>query len=938
MSESPNPTIKPSPKPTGVLMPETFALVTGVRAAYVVSMDGEIETISFNEAKKRINSGPPPLVCHGPSVAKRLGLDGFAAFDLLELFAFARPAWFAVPTPKGLAEALNLTPPSGHEDEAMVLFSATKTMLHQLATDAPFMYATCAPIAQAMQKGGWIWADVVLAALGAGKKESTKKQTSGLRIWDTLPEWEDRPPPPKATDFPVSPDEARSRLKALLSGSASEKRKEQQAFTAGITAAFDACNNMDEPIFVLAEAGTGVGKTLGYIAPASVWAEKNEGCVWISTYTRNLQRQLDGELDRLYPDPEQKNKLAVIRKGRENYFCILNFEEAYARARARPVDNIALGLIARWAMASRDGDMVGGDFPAWLEGLLGRSLSIDLTDTRGECLYSGCAHYKKCFIEHSQRRAVRARLVIANHALVMVRAMLGANGASPAAGEGGLPTRYVFDEGHHLFDAADSAFSAQLSGYETADLRRWIMGAEAGARSRSRGIKTRLEDWTVDDEKLSQSVDALRRGASILPGPGWRTRLNDGAVQGPTEELLKLIRAQVYSRDKDTGRGAYSLECPTHPIADGMNEAAKRLDGELKDIEKPAKNLCKILAQKLDDDAADLDSGARARIEGVISSIERRVIIPLCAWRSMLGVLINEVSVQPIEKKSDFVDWFSVERSRGREFDVSFNRHWVDPTKPLADALKQTAEGVLVTSATLRDEGNWEPAMARTGASHLSMPAVLVSQPSPFDYANHTRVFIANDVNKNSLDQVTGAYRELFLAAGGGGLGLFTAISRLRAVYERIAPELDKHGFNLLAQHIDPLDVGTLIDIFRLEQNTCLLGTDAVRDGIDVPGDSLRLIVFDRVPWLRPDIMAKARREHFGGRAYDEMMTRLKLKQAYGRLVRRADDRGVFVMLDGALPTRLTTAFPPGVEVKRMGLKDVINETRIFLSEQNENN
>lgn len=922
-------------------MPETFALVAGVRAAYVVGVDGEIETISFIEAKKRINSGPPPLVCHGPSVAKRLGLDGFAAFDLLELFAFVRPAWFAVPTPKGLAEALNLSPPTAHEDEAMVLFSAAKTMLRQLATDAPFMYGVTAPIAQAMKKGGWLWADTVLSALDAGKKlsakDGAKKQTAGLRIWDMLPEWEDRPPPPKATDFPVTPIEARSRLKALLSGSASEDRKEQQDFTAGITAAFDACNNMDEPIFVLAEAGTGVGKTLGYIAPASVWAEKNEGCVWISTYTRNLQRQLDGELDRLYPDPEQKNKFAVIRKGRENYFCILNFEEAYSRARNRTVDNIALGLIARWAMASRDGDMVGGDFPAWLEGLLGRSLSIDLTDTRGECLYSACQHYKKCFIEHSQRRAVRARLVIANHALVMVRAMLGASGASPAGAEGGLPTRYVFDEGHHLFDAADSAFSAQLSGYETADLRRWIMGAEAGSRSRSRGIKTRLEDWTVDDEKLSQSVDALRRGASVLPSPGWRTRLNDGVVQGPTEELLKLIRAQVYARDKDAAQGSYSLECPTHPIAEGMVTAAQTLDGELKDIEKPAKDLCKILAQKLDDDAADLDSSARARIEGVISSIERRVIIPLSAWRSMLGVLINEATVEG-DKKPEFVDWFSVERSGGREFDVSFNRHWVDPTKPLSDALKQTAEGVLVTSATLRDDGNWEHAMARTGANHLSMPAVLVSQPSPFDYANHTRVFIANDVNKNSLDQVTGAYRELFLAAGGGGLGLFTAISRLRAVYERIAPELDKHGFNLLAQHIDPLDVGTLIDIFRLEQNTCLLGTDAVRDGIDVPGDSLRLIVFDRVPWTRPDIMTKARRDHFGGKAYDEMMIRLKLKQAYGRLVRRADDRGVFVMLDGGLPTRLTSAFPSGVDVKRMGLKDIINETRIFLSAKNENN
>ena len=74
-------------------------------------------------------------------------------------------------------------------------------------------------------------------------------------------------------------------------------------------------------------------------------------------------------------------------------------------------------------------------------------------------------------------------------------------------------------------------------------------------------------------------------------------------------------------------------------------------------------------------------------------------------------------------------------------------------------------------------------------------------------------------------------------------------------------------------------------------------------------------------------------RNHFGGRTYDEMLTRLKLKQAYGRLLRRDGDRGVFVMLDKALPTRLTTAFPEGVEIQRVGLDEAIAETRRFLED-----
>jgi ATP-dependent DNA helicase DinG len=90
--------------------------------------------------------------------------------------------------------------------------------------------------------------------------------------------------------------------------------------------------------------------------------------------------------------------------------------------------------------------------------------------------------------------------------------------------------------------------------------------------------------------------------------------------------------------------------------------------------------------------------------------------------------------------------------------------------------------------------------------------------------------------------------------------------------------------------------------------------------------------VFDRVPWPRPTILHKARRAANGGKEHDDTLTRLKLKQAFGRLVRRADDHGVFVMLDSRLPTRLCTAFPPGVAVIRTGLADAIAGVRDFLA------
>jgi ATP-dependent DNA helicase DinG len=122
--------------------------------------------------------------------------------------------------------------------------------------------------------------------------------------------------------------------------------------------------------------------------------------------------------------------------------------------------------------------------------------------------------------------------------------------------------------------------------------------------------------------------------------------------------------------------------------------------------------------------------------------------------------------------------------------------------------------------------------------------------------------------------------------------------------------------------------------MFRAERQSCLLGTDAVRDGVDVPGDSLRLIVLDRVPWSQPTILERARRQQFGGGLWQDMGVRLRLRQAFGRLIRRGDDRGVFVVLDSRLASRFCTAFPEGMTVARMGLVEAIDATSRFLGER----
>ena len=888
----------------------------------------------------------PVIVAHAALTARRLGLNAPPRaprlLDALELFAFVRPAQFCAPSAAGIARALGMAEPRGPGAQAQTLREVCAVLLGEAAKAPTPSREEALALAETLMRAGWAWGPHLVAALSSAPI-GRPWRGAGLDVWSRLAEWEDSAPAGQPGSLPVTPEAAQGRLAELLARAGLDEVREQQSSFAAETAfAFSPREREGAPRLMLAEAGTGVGKTLGYLAPASLWAEANGPAVWISTYTRALQRQIERESHALFPDPEIRARKAVVRKGRENYLCLLNFQDAAQAAQLGNGDLVAAGLIARWLRATRDGDMTGGDFPGWLPTLFapsGHAGPSALVDRRGECIHAGCAHYRACFIEKAVRASRKADIVIANHALVLTQAAFDG-----ARAQRGLKTdvettalkRVVFDEGHHLFDAADAAFSACLSGQETAELRRWVRGTEG--RRRGRGLEQRLADMVSESEGAREALSAAIRAAAALPGEGWSGRIAppldfdgtrpDPTPIGPVETFLAAVLSQLHARTQQSDGG---MECSARPAIDLVRETAPLAAAALAALETPLVALARALEDLLDDEAAELPAGERARIEGALRGLDRRARMQLPAWRSMLAILQDEPDVND----PTFVDWFEAVNAFGRIADAAYRRHWVDPTEPLEAAVLRPAHGVLVTSATLSDPGHESPfalAEMRTGAARLSDPPKLLRLASPFDYARNARALVVTDVGRDDPRQVAAAMRELFLAAGGGGLGLFTAIRRLRAVHDRIAAPLGENGLALYAQHVDPLEAGALVDIFRAEEDSCLLGTDAVRDGVDVPGRALRLIAFDRVPWPRPDILHKARREKFGGRSYDDSIARARIAQAFGRLIRRADDRGVFVMLDAAAPTRLFAALPEGIELQRVGLVEAIEIARDFLS------
>lgn len=870
--------------------------------------DGATNAIAKGEAIMAA-ADTPVLLINAPLVAARLGYPDLSGLDLLEAFAFVHPARFCVPTPRGLAEALGLPVPLGDADVPALLQQAAGALIAAVSDPEWFEREGAWSALQSLERLRWPWAQVL-------RPHVARPEKAERWLFAALPEWEEAPERPAPRQVDLAPADVVAEL-ARLTGSAAEQREGQREYTQNAARIFAPRTARGVPHLALAQAGTGIGKTLGYLAPAALWAKQSGGTVWVSTFTKNLQRQLRRESRRAWPlmRPDGSPPV-VVRKGRENYLCLLNLEDALQGGfTGRPA--ILAQLVARWAAYSSDGDMIGGDLPGWLGTLFRKRGIASLTDSRGECIYAGCPHYRKCFIERAARSSAQADLVIANHALVMVN-------AARARDPNQRPTRLIFDEGHHVFDAADSTFAATLSAQEAIELKRWLTGPEREGRGRRRGLAARLADVASYDEAGGEAIAAAVKAAQFLPSEGWLARIHEGNPFGPVEALLAAVRTVTYARDESGALDqGYGIETEAADLPGEVIEAAMAAADALAAIRVPLIRLGGRLDAVLADPPDWLDAQGRARIEGARFALTWRIDL-LAAWEALLARLGGPAD-------PEFVDWLAVDRSEAREFDIAIHRRWLDPMKPFARVVLEPAHGVMLTSATLTDRiesgdeaAQWASAIARSGAAHIEARPLLSAASSPFDYAGRAEVLIVTDIRKGDLPALAGAYARIIEASGGGVLGLFTAIRRLRAVYGRIADRLARAGLAVYAQHVDPIDTGTLVDIFRDDARASLLGTDALRDGVDVPGESLRCVVLEQVPWPRPDILHKARRAANGGSAYDDRIIRAKLAQAFGRLIRSKDDAGHFIVLSPAFPTRLLSAFPEGTPVLRVTLDEAL--------------
>jgi len=250
---------------------------------WVCGADGVSRAIGKGEAIGAV-AETPHILLNAPLMGQRLGYPDLSGLDLLELFAFIHPAQFAVPTPAGLAKVLDMPEPEQEAQIAILYREAATQMLDVLQSPDWAEREGAWSSAGALYRLRWPWAGEVSQRL--------EKPEQGERwLFSKRKEWEEEAPRTAPKTVLLEDSAAIAKLDQLT-GAGSEKRDGQKSYAAAVAQIFNPRRIKGAPNMLLAEAGTGIGKTLGYLAPASLWSAEAGGAVWISTFTKALQRQL----------------------------------------------------------------------------------------------------------------------------------------------------------------------------------------------------------------------------------------------------------------------------------------------------------------------------------------------------------------------------------------------------------------------------------------------------------------------------------------------------------------------------------------------------------------------------------------------------------------------------------------------------------------------
>ena len=671
-----------------------------------------------------------------------------------------------------------------------------------------------------------------------------------------------------------------------------EFRPPQVEMLKAVAAAFNEQHHM------LAEAGTGTGKSLAYLLPAIAYAVKNGTRVVISTNTINLQDQLYKKdlpdlqriLGRAWGKPVPFR--AALLKGRANYLCPRRFAALKSRATLSPEELRGIARILVWLPGTQTGDQSELSLPTSQDRFVWSQVCAD----NEGCTLDRCLRDQRgrCFFYRARKQADAAHVVVVNHALLL----------SDAATENRVLPEYhhlIVDEAHHL----EEAVTDQLSFRADSQLLGQLFGSiyPAGARGAAAGPRgggdSRNASWPkaglLGDVYTCLRVEVPEELLVVIRDQIVRLQAGTEAVHARLADFWSVVSDVLRDLARSGDNGDYDVRVR---ITGSTRSQSNWVEVEVswENLSVTWQTMLKQLAL-VSGGLQDLRDGGfdPPGLEGLIEDFE------------ISGRRLSESYAQTeawaIRPDRNGIYWAEISAQHAR---ITLRAAPLHIGPLVREHILFRNDTVVMTSATLRTGGNFDYVRDRLQCYEADTVAV----GSPFDYQESTLLYLPTDLPEPNApgyqSAVEHALVDLVRALGGRTLALFTSYAQLRRTTQAVGLGLAGTGITLLSQ-----STGTsrhqLLEVFKNSSNTVLLGTRSFWEGVDVVGPALSALVLVRLPFAVPsDPVVAARSETFDDAFYHYSVPDaiLRFRQGFGRLIRSKTDRGVVVVLDKRIQSK----------------------------------